>query len=471
MDRQSPRVRVQMQDGLPVPRRYWSAAGIWLALTMAVLDSSIANVALPTIANELGTSAEASVWVINAYQLTITILLLPLAAMGDKIGYKCIYIPGLVVFTIGSVGCALSGTLQLLIAARVVQGVGAACIMSMNAALVRATYPARMLGRGMGYNALVLSMSAAAGPTLAAIILSVATWPWLFMINLPIGIAAVMVGRRSLPEPEGHGGDFDWLAAALAGAMMGLIVFGAEMFAHDARRLGSAMIVGGILSGVFLVRHEWGDERPLFPVDLLKIRIFSMSIGTSTVSFAAQMLAYVTLPFLFQSVLGRSAFETGLLMTPWPLAIGVIAPIAGRLADKVRAGLIGGIGLGIFAFGLYMLSRLGAHPEAFDIAWRMAVCGLGFGLFQSPNNRTIVSSAPVARSGAAGGMLATARLLGQTSGAVAVAVAFHLAGVSASPALLAASAVAAAIAAGLSLLRLTSPKTNYRPESAHPVGG
>jgi DHA2 family multidrug resistance protein-like MFS transporter len=243
------------------------------------------------------------------------------------------------------------------------------------------------------------------------------------------------------------------------------------MFAHDARELGSGMIAAGILSGAFLVRHEWGDKRPLFPVDLLKIRIFSMSIGTSTVSFAAQMLAYVTLPFLFQSVLGRSAFETGLLMTPWPLAIGVIAPIAGRLADKVRAGLIGGIGLGIFAFGLFMLSRLGAQPDVFDIAWRMAVCGLGFGLFQSPNNRTIVSSAPVERSGAAGGMLATARLLGQTSGAVAVAVAFHLAGVSASPSLLFASAVAAAIAAGLSLLRLRSPRTQYRPESAHPLAG
>jgi DHA2 family multidrug resistance protein-like MFS transporter len=459
------------QDGLPVPRRYWSAAGIWLALTMAVLDSSIANVALPTIASELGASAAASIWVINAYQLTITILLLPLAAMGDKIGYKCIYIPGLVIFTLGSVACALSGTLSLLIAARVVQGVGAACIMSMNAALVRATYPAKMLGRGMGYNALVLSMSAAAGPTLAAIILSVATWPWLFMINLPIGIAAVLVGRRSLPEPEGHGGRFDWLAAIFAGAMMGLTVFGAEMFAHEAEWLGTGMIAAGILSGVLLVRHEWGDARPLFPVDLLKIRIFSMSIGTSTVSFAAQMLAYVTLPFLFQSVLGRSAFETGLLMTPWPIAIGVIAPIAGRLADKVRAGLIGGIGLGIFAFGLFMLSRLEAHPEIFDIAWRMAVCGLGFGLFQSPNNRTIVSSAPVERSGAAGGMLATARLLGQTSGAVAVAVAFHLAGVSASPKLLLAAAIAAAIAAGLSLLRLRSPRTRYRPESAHPVTG
>jgi DHA2 family multidrug resistance protein-like MFS transporter len=222
---------------------------------------------------------------------------------------------------------------------------------------------------------------------------------------------------------------------------------------------------------VLLVRREWGDPRPLFPVDLLKIRIFSMSIATSTVSFAAQMLAYVTLPFLFQSVLGRSAFETGLLMTPWPLALGVVAPIAGRLADKVRAGLIGGIGLAIMAFGLFMLSRLGSDPGTLDIAWRMAVCGLGFGLFQSPNNRTIVSSAPVERSGAAGGMLATARLLGQTSGAVAVAVAFHLAGVTVGPKLLAASAVAAAIAAGLSLLRLRSPRTSFRPESVHPLAG
>jgi DHA2 family multidrug resistance protein-like MFS transporter len=459
------------QDGLPIPRRYWSAAAIWLALSMAVLDSSIANVALPTIANELGASAATSVWVVNAYQLTITILLLPLAALGDKIGYKCIYVPGLAVFTVGSVACALSSTLELLIVARIVQGVGAACIMSMNAALVRATYPAKMLGRGIGYNALVLSMSAAAGPTLAAIILSVATWPWLFMINLPIGIAAILVGRRSLPEPAGHGIDLDWVAALLAAAMMGLTVFGAERLAREGPLLGGALVGAGLISGVLLVRRECGDPRPLFPVDLLKIRIFSMSIATSTVSFAAQMLAYVTLPFLFQSVLGRSAFETGLLMTPWPLALGVVAPIAGRLADKVRAGLIGGIGLGIMAFGLFMLSRLGSEPSTFEIAWRMAVCGLGFGLFQSPNNRTIVSSAPVSRSGAAGGMLATARLLGQTSGAVAVAVAFHLAGVTVGPKLLAASAIAAAIAAGLSLLRLRSPRTSFRPESVHPLAG
>ena len=455
----------QSEDGLLVPRRYWSAAAVWLALSMAVLDGSIANVALPTIAKDLGASASTSVWIVNAYQLTITVLLLPLAALGDRIGYRRVYIPGLALFTIGSVACALAHGLSSLILARVFQGIGAACIMSMNAALVRATYPAKMLGRGIGYNALVLSMSAAAGPTLAAIILSVATWPWLFMINLPIGIAAVVVGWKSLPHAGGHGHPFDWISAILGAAMMGCTVFGAETFARESGTVGVALIIVGVVSGVLLVRREWGTAAPLFPVDLLKIRIFSMSIATSTVSFAAQMLAYVTLPFLFQSVLGRTPFQTGLLMTPWPLALGVVAPIAGRLADRVRAGLIGGIGLAIFGFGLFMLSRLGTHPSTLDIAWRMAVCGAGFGLFQSPNNRTIVSSAPRNRSGAAGGMLATARLLGQTTGAVAVGVAFHLFGVNVGPQLLAASAVGALIAAGLSLLRLRSPKTVHRPEA------
>jgi DHA2 family multidrug resistance protein-like MFS transporter len=458
-----------LQDGLPTPRRYWSAAAIWLALSMAVLDGAIANVALPTIAADLGASPATSVWIVNAYQLTITILLLPLAAFGDRCGYRRIYIPGLALFTVGSLGCALAHSLGGLIAARVFQGVGAACIMSMNAALVRATYPAKMLGRGIGYNALVLSMSAAAGPTLAALILSVGRWPWLFLINLPIGIAAILVGIKALPQVKGHGHPFDWAAAALSGAMMGCTVFGAETFARESAVIGGALIIAGVGAGLWLVRHEWGDPAPLFPVDLLKIRIFSMSIATSLVSFAAQMLAYVTLPFLFQSVEGRSAFETGLLMTPWPLALGVIAPIAGRLADRVRAGLIGGIGLAIFAVGLFALSLLGTHPSTLDIGWRMALCGIGFGLFQSPNNRTIVGSAPRNRSGAAGGMLATARLLGQTTGAVVVGVAFHLAGVHVAPTLLAASAVAALVAATLSLARLRSPRTVPPPEAGKTI--
>jgi len=454
VNRQTATEHSRHEDGLPIPRRYWSAAGIWLALAMAVLDGAIANVALPVIARELGASPAASVWVINAYQLTITILLLPLAALGDRIGYKCIYIPGLALFTIGSVACALGGTLNLLIAARVFQGVGAACIMSMNAALVRATYPAKMLGRGIGYNAMVLSISAATGPTLAALILSVASWQWLFLINLPIGIAALIVGRKALPDPHGHGKPFDWPSALLSGAMMGLIVFGAEDIAREGSRLAILMVAAGIGAGAWLVCREWNKPTPLMPLDLLRIPIFSLSILTSIVSFAAQMLAYVAIPFLFQSVLGRTVFATGLLMTPWPLAVGIAAPIAGRLADRVNAGLLGGIGLVVFAAGLFFLSRLGAQPSNLDIAWRMALCGLGFGFYQSPNNRTIVSSAPKPRSGAAGGMLATARLLGQTTGAVAVGVAFHLSGVRVTPTLLFVASIAALAAAGISLLRL-----------------
>ena len=457
----------QHQDGLPIPRRYWSVISIWLALTMAVLDGAIANVALPTIARELGASPAMSVWIINAYQLTITILLLPLAALGDRLGYKCIYIPGLALFTLGSVGCALGGTLPLLIAARVFQGIGAACIMSMNAALVRATYPSSMLGRGIGYNAMVLSMSAATGPTLAALILSLASWPWLFLINLPIGIAALIVGRKALPDPAGHGQPFDWLSALLSAAMMGLIVFGAEDYAREGNQLAFGLIIAGVVAGAILVWRERRDPRPLIPLDLLRIPIFTLSISTSVVSFAAQMLAYVALPFLFQSVLGRSVIATGLLMTPWPIAVGIAAPVAGRLADRLNAGLLGGVGLAIFAAGLFLLSRLGASPSNLDIVWRMAVCGLGFGLFQSPNNRTIVSAAPKPRSGAAGGMLATARLLGQTAGAVAVGAAFHLAGVGVAPQLMLAAAIAALVAAGLSLTRLRVPGPTrvavYRP--------
>jgi DHA2 family multidrug resistance protein-like MFS transporter len=457
----------QHPDGLPVPRRYWSAAAIWLALAMAVLDGAIANVALPVIAQDLGASPASSIWIINAYQLTITILLLPLAALGDRIGYKRIYLPGLALFTIGSVACAIGGTLDLLIAARVFQGIGAACIMSVNAALVRATYPANMLGRGIGYNAMILSFSAAVGPTLASLILSVGSWQWLFMINLPIGIAALVVGKKALPGTQGHGRPFDWPSALLSAAMMGLIVSGVETFSRENSGTGISMIAAGIASGGLLIWRERREQAPLIPLDLLKIPIFSLSIATSVVSFAAQTLAYVAIPFLLQLVLGRSVFATGILMTPWPIAVGISAPISGRIADRVPAGLLGGIGLGIFAVGLFFLSRLGPHPSNFDIGWRMAVCGLGFGTFQSPNNRTIVSSAPKPRSGAAGGMLATARLLGQTAGAVTVGAAFHVAGVQISSDLMLAASVAALIAAGISLLRLrVTPPSRvavYRP--------
>jgi DHA2 family multidrug resistance protein-like MFS transporter len=382
------------------------------------------------------------------------VALLPLAALGDKLGYRRVYMAGLAVFTLGSLCCALSHTLSELTAARVFQGLGAAGIMSINSALVRFTYPERMLGRGIGYNAVVISIAAAIGPTVASAILAKASWEWLFAINVPIGVLTLAIAVRALPTTHGSGRKIDWISAGLNALTFAFLVLGAESLVSEGLTPGLIKLALGAAAAVLLVRREIGRAAPLVPFDLLKIPIFGLSIATSIVSFAAQMLAYVALPFYFQEALGRSAVVTGLLMTPWPLAVAVAAPTAGRLADRYPAGLLGGVGLSVFALGLGLLATI--HPGASDvqIVWRMVICGLGFGFFQSPNNRAMVGSAPLQRSGAAGGMLATARLLGQTSGALATAMFFHIAGTRATvDALIAASSVAAA-AALVSLLRL-----------------
>jgi DHA2 family multidrug resistance protein-like MFS transporter len=442
------------QDGLPTPRRYWSVAAIWLAMAMTVLDGSIANVALPTIARQLNASAASSIWIVNAYQLAITATLLPLAALGDRLGYRRIYMAGLVVFTLGSLGCALSQTLTELTTARVIQGLGAGGIMSINAALVRFTYPKRQLGRGIGMNAVVISISAAIGPTVASAILANASWKWLFAVNLPIGLVAIAIASRALPQVAGTKGKFDWIAALLNAVTFGFLITGAESVAREGLASGFSKLAVGLAAGALLTYRELRREAPLVPFDLLRIPIFGLSILTSIVSFAAQMMAFVGLPFYFQGVMGRSAVETGLLMTPWPLAVAASAPIAGRLADRYRAGALGGGGLAVFAVGLGLLAMIQPNASNLDIAWRMAVCGLGFGFFQSPNNRAMVTSAPMNRSGAAGGALATARLLGQTAGAVTTAVFFHLAGTHATTSALATAAGLAALGALVSLSRL-----------------
>ncbi len=441
-------------DGLPAPQRYWAVLAIWLAISMAVLDSSIANIALPTIAAELRAPAALSIWVINAYQLAITALLLPLSALGDRIGYRRVYLPGLGIFIAGSAACALSSSLATLIAARMFQGIGAAAIMSMNAAMVRATYPQATLGRGIGYNALVLSMSSAAGPSIAALVLSAASWPWLFLINVPIGLASLLIGRKALPASQGHGRKPDYPAAVLSAVTLGTLVFGGETLSRGEVGTGAPLLLVGLATGYVLVRREWHREAPLLPLDLLRIPVLALSMATSVTTFAAQMCALVSLPFLLQDVLGRTVAESGLLLTLWPLAVGVTAPLAGRLAERHHAGALGGIGLLLFSTGLVALSFLDKDMGTADIVWRMALCGAGFGFFQSPNNKTILLTAPRHRSGAAGGMLATARLLGQTTGAAAVAAAFHWLGIGSGPLLLRAAAVAAAMAAAFSLLRL-----------------
>lgn len=451
----------KLLDGLPVPQRYGAILTIVLGLTMAVLDGAIANVALPTIATDLNASPASSIWIVNAYQIAIVIALLPLSFLGDMVGYRRIYKIGLVVFTITSLICALSRSLEMLTLARVAQGLGGAALMSVNTALIRLIYPKRQLGRGMGINSFVVAVSSAAGPTIAAAILSLASWQWLFLINVPLGIISIFLAMRFLP-PNSSASKitrFDLPSAMMNALTFGLLITALGGFAQgQSGYLVLAEVIAMLIIGFFFVRRQLRMPVPLLPVDLLRIPIFSLSICTSICSFCAQMLAMVSLPFFLQTVIGRSEVETGLLLTPWPLATMVMAPLAGYLIEKVHAGLLGAMGLLIMACGLFGLALLPSSPSDLDIIWRMALCGAGFGLFQSPNNHTIVSSAPGHRSGGASGMLGTARLLGQSSGAALVALLFNLAGNSGTHTALLLAGSLAVIAAATSGLRVTQPR-------------
>ena len=391
-----------------MPRRLWAILAVAFGVSLSVIDSAIANVALPTIGLELGISSADSIWIVNAYQLAIMISLLSFSALGDVVGYRKVYIGGLMLFTVASVGCALSTSLPTLVLARVMQGFGAAAVTSVNTTLIRIIYPKAQLGRGMGINATVVAVSSVAGPTLAAGILSVAEWPWLFAVNIPIGLVALWLSRRFLPDNPVRvsARRFDWRDAVMNALTFGLLMASVE--------------------GFFFIRSQLREPYPILPFDLLRIPIFSVSVVTSICSFLGQMLAMVALPFYLQHEFGYDEVATGLLMTAWPAVIMVVAPVAGMLIERIHAGLLGGTGLTAMAAGLFLLAFLPEHPVPGDIVWRLVLCGAGFGLFQSPNNSILIASAPPERSGSASGMLATARLIGQTTGAALMALLFHI---------------------------------------------
>jgi MFS transporter, DHA2 family, multidrug resistance protein len=447
-------------DGLPPQRRRWAVAAIFTALAMASLDTAIANIALPAIAADLKVSPADVVWVVNVYQIALVATLLPLGALGEIVGHQRIYLAGLLLFTIASLGCACAWSLPSLLIARALQGLGASGIMSVNSALIRFVYPSRMLGRGFGHNALVVATAFTLGPTIASGILAFGPWPWLFAVNIPFGLVAIAIGMRTLPSTPRAGHAFDFLGALLAAMCLGLVILGIGSAAHKASPgLVSAELVAGLVLGLLLIRRHADHPAPMLPIDLFRRPVFALSAATSVCSFAVQGLAFVSLPFYFEDILHRTQVETGFFMTPWPLVVAFMSPIGGRLSDRHPAGLLGGLGLVLLGIGMTLLATLPASPGVLNIVWRMAICGLGFGFFQTPNLRAIMSSAPAGRSGGASGIVATARLTGQTTGAALAALCFGLAGREGATLALALGAGFAAVGSVMSFLRLTVPGT------------
>jgi DHA2 family multidrug resistance protein-like MFS transporter len=420
-----------MPDGLPLPRRRIAWLALAISISMAILDGSIANTALPTIARDLHASPAASIWVVNAFQLAVTATLLIFAALGQLRGPTRIYRIGVIAFVVGSLCCALARSLPVLIAARAFQGIGASAVMSISPAILREIFPRAQLGRALGLNSLVVATSSAAGPTLGGLVLAVLPWPWLFAINVPFGILNVIL-NRALPdrEPTGRGWP-DPVSMTTSALGFALTIWGLDGFARGEPLWWSLLrIVLGVAAATIFVRRQFALPRPMISLDLFHIPAFSMAAATSLATFTAQGLAYVALPFFFQESLGRTPLQSGLLLTSWPLSIALVAPIAGRLADRYPVGILATIGLSVLAVGLGSFALLPAAPSAVDILVRGVVCGLGFGFFQSPNNRELIGSAPIEKSASAAGLLASIRVGGQTVGVAVVAIVFGVLGAS-----------------------------------------
>src|SRR5579884_3603167 len=390
------------------------------ATFMTTLDGSIVNIGLPSIAQTFHVGISGAVeWIIIGYLVVIAAVLLTFGRLADMIGRKPIFLTGLVVFVLGSALCGMAPSLLLLILARLFQGIGGALIFSVNVAMITSNFPSNERGFALGLNAVVVSLGVATGPTLGGIITQYLTWRWIFYVNVPISIlvllAALCFYREQRPQHGKHE-RFDpigalVLATGLAALTLGLS-FGQEWGWLAPGTLAALAIGLGMLGvAVYVETHV---ESPIVNPGLVVNRV----VAFANISFMLCMMALFApgflLPFYFEQLRGFSTIETGLLMTPVPLMLAVVAPVSGRLADRLGSRWLSPIGLAIACFGLFLVSQINAQSPTWDIIWRLAVIGIGQGLFQSPNTRTIMGAAPRHAQGEASGLLATGRVIGQS---------------------------------------------------------
>lgn len=406
-------------DGLPPPRRGWAIAAISFGTALLVLDGSIANVALPTIARELGVSNAAVTNVVTIYQLVLVMLLFPFASLGDRFGHRTIYQRGQLLFMAASAACFFAQSFPVLLALRALQAAGAAMALSVSAAMLRQIYPSSRLGTGMGVNSVIVASSGALAPTLGGFIVGNLDWHLLFVAAAPFAVISLLLGR-ALPDPEPRKVPVEWTSGLWSALTMLLLVGGMQVGTHGNVPLGVAVGVAGVFSAVLLVRRERQRTAPVLPVDLLARPVIGLSALASIACFIAASTMMLSLPFRLQEAMDYSPETVGLLLLPFPLTLLFVAPAAGWASDRIAATKLGVTGMGFAIVGLLLLATMPSDPQPWDVVWRLTVAAVGFGLFFSPNSRLIIGRAPIERAAAAGGLLSTSRLVGQTLAAVVV---------------------------------------------------
>lgn len=406
---------------LPTTVNKWIVLALSAAATfMTTLDGSIVNIGLPSIARTFHAGISgATEWIIIGYLVVIAAVLLTCGRLADMIGRKPIFLTGLVVFIVGSALSGLAPSLLLLILARLFQGIGGALIFSVNVAMITSTFPRNERGLALGLNAVIVSLGVAAGPTIGGVITQYLTWRWIFYVNVPICIIVLLASLYLYNEQHVASKQHERfdpmgaivLAIGLAALTLGLS-FGQEWGWLSLGTLTALAVSLVMLSvGVYVEKHV---EQPIVNLSLLTNRVFALA----NISFMLCMMALFApgflLPFYFEQLRGFSTIQTGLMMTPLPLMLALTAPLSGSLADRFGSRWLAPIGLAIACFGLFLLSQITAQSATWDIIWRLAVIGIGQGLFQSPNTRTLMGAAPLSAQGEASGLLATGRVIGQS---------------------------------------------------------
>jgi DHA2 family multidrug resistance protein-like MFS transporter len=394
-----------------------SVIAVIAAMALAVLDAGLINVALPTLADLLRVSPPKVILTVSAYQAALVIGLLPSAHIAERLGYKRVFTVGLGLFSAASIVCAFASSLEMLVVARVVQGLGGAAIMALGIALLRFALGAGRLGRAIGWNALNVALCSAAGPVAGALILAVAPWPWLFLAKAPV-IGIALAASLALPEVQPERRAIDYGGILLHASVVGLALVAVEM-ATAWTGWAVAMACLSAASAFVLIWRERSRDAPLWPTDLLAWRAFRVSVIASVCCFTAQSAGALALPFYLQLGLGKGPMSAGIVLACWPLAAAAASSAASRLAERfgsARLCVLGGVtlGSGLLFSALWPVGGSVTAP----LALGAAACGLGFGFFQVPNNRTMLLDVPAERSGAAGGMQGSARLIGQTVGAL-----------------------------------------------------
>lgn len=406
------------QPPVDYSRKWWVLASIAMGTFLSTIDGSIVNVALPTLEKELHASFATVQWVVVSYLLVVASLMLGVARLADMIGKKRIYMAGMVVFVTGSLLCGLAPSVGVLIACRVLQGVGAVMIQALGMAIVTESFPRSERGRALGINGTIVSLGISTGPTLGGLLIGTVGWRSIFLVNLPVGIVGLFMVRRNIPDLRPVGGQrFDlWGAVIMLGTLLALslgLTFGPTSGWDDPAIL--ALLLGAGAGFALFLAVEVHLSQPMIDLRLFRDPLFSISLLTGFMVFNVLAGQFV-LPFYLEDVKGFSTAKMGLLLTSVPLAMGLSAPIAGTLSDRYGSRGITVGGLVIVVGACLSITTLRVDTSAAGYVIRLIPLGLGIGMFQSPNNSAIMGSAPRERLGVASGLLALTRNFGQVTG-------------------------------------------------------